>query len=258
MSGGAGGIGIDVGSTYTKYCVLAGGEPLELFCEETPVRQREHFSKRLRDIREEHGGLPAVSCGYGRGNVGGARAVSEIAALAAGAGAVDPGIGAIIDVGGQDTKRVTIRSGRVASFFVNDRCAAGCGIFLRNTLTALGVPFGEVDLTGAALPRVRLSSTCAVFAQSEIVGLIAAGEDEGEIVRAVIAQILAQARALVEREDCDSIALSGGLARIPGIGRYAEMAFGIPVAVPRHAQYLSAIGCAVMARGDCDEGSRGL
>ena len=238
-------IGIDVGSTYTKYCVL--GDGTELFSERTPVRQRAFFADRLQKLRAQYRDCMVVSCGYGRENVTGGHAVSELSALAAGVFHQAPGLEYVLDIGGQDTKLIRQEGGKIRAFFVNDKCAAGCGMFLSNTLHMLGLPFEKTDLTDGVLPGCRLSSTCAVFAQSEIVELIAEGVPEEEIVRAVVVQILTQARTLLGKVDCGSIGLSGGLTLIPGIEKYAEAVLERPVAIPENAAYLAAIGCARMA-----------
>ncbi len=242
------GVGIDIGSTYTKLCVLGEDGKIEaLRAEETPVRQREYFAEKLQSLREAYGDLPVVSCGYGRKNIDGSRAVSELSALAAGVHRVAPEAETVLDVGGQDTKLIRQREGKLLSFFVNDKCAAGCGMFLENTLHRLGVSFESLDLSDGKLPALRLSSTCAVFAQSEIVERIAEGVSEDEILRAVLVQILTQSKVLLGKADCERIYLSGGLTKIPGIEKYAGAVLEKPVAVPDHAAYLSAIGCAVLA-----------
>lgn len=240
------GIGIDVGSTYTKYCVWDGGT-FEFCSERTPVHQKEYFDAKLRCLRERYGECEIVSCGYGRKNVPFDRTVTELTALAKGAEALCPEADAILDIGGQDTKLIRQEGGRLKAFFTNNRCAAGCGLFLGNVLRLLEIDFAALDLTDCTQPRLKLNSVCAVFAQTEIVGLIAAGEDNLEIVHAVIAQILTQARALLAKVDCHRLALSGGLTQIRGIGSFAEAVLGRAVLVPKHGAYISALGCALIA-----------
>ena len=118
-------------------------------------------------------------------------------------------------------------------------------MFLENTLRLLQVDFQNIDTELSGQPEIRLSSVCAVFAQSEIVELIAAGVPETHIIHAVLWQILTQARALLGKMECRELALSGGLARIPAIRGLAEQVLEKKVTVPENAPYLSAIGCAV-------------
>lgn len=235
-----------MGSTYTKYCVLGDGEPV-FFTERTPVRQREYFAEKRKALHRQYGQCAVVTCGYGRKNVAHDRAVTELTALAKGAGSICPEADGVLDIGGQDTKLIRQQGGKVKAFFTNDRCAAGCGMFLANALRLLDMDFEALDLTGCGQPSLRLSSMCAVFAQTEIVERIAVGADGAEIVRAVVAQILTQARALLGKTDCGTLALSGGLTRIPGIGPFAEAVLERPVTVPDRGAYLSALGCALMA-----------
>lgn len=240
-------IGIDVGSTYTKYCVIdKSGQILRLFMEKTPIRQQEYFEQKRRLLAEEYPDNLLISCGYGRNNVMGHRAVNELTALAVGAQRQIPEIPLILDIGGQDTKVIRQKAGRLQDFFVNQKCAAGCGLFLKNTLDMLGMPFDEIHLGDGATSELRLSSVCAVFAQTEIVEAIAAGVSEKAILQAVLTQIFTQAKSLLEKLPGTSVALSGGLAGICGIQPFAQQILGRNIVVPRHAAYLSAIGCATL------------
>ncbi len=240
-------IGIDVGSTFTKYCIWdAALEKMELFSERTPSRQREYFTQKLIQLQTDYAESSIVSCGYGRKNVSFDKTVSELTALAAGAEHQCPGCSVVLDIGGQDTKLIRHEDGKLKAFFVNEKCAAGCGLFLGNTLNMLQWEFEKLDLTDAALPDLRLSSVCAVFAQSEIVELVAADVPEWEIIRAVLVQILMQARALLMKVNCSEIVLSGGLSCIPGIGHFAESILEKRILIPDNGAYLSAIGCTQM------------
>lgn len=238
-------IGIDVGSTYTKYCITdADKGMIHIWAEETPVRQREYFEKKVYSLRQKYGDAKIVSCGYGKKNVGAVQSISELTALACGCAYVGYNSGTIIDIGGQDTKLVVQKDGRIQEFFVNEKCAAGCGMFLTSTLHLLKMDFQDIDLKKALRPPVLLSSVCAVFAQSEIVELLAQDYAPQIILQAVVWQILNQAKAMLTKVRCQKIVFSGGLSNIPGISRYAEMAWGIPVDLPDKAAYLSAVGCA--------------
>ena len=183
-------LGIDIGSTYTKYCILSGQRGIEdYFCERTPVRQKEYFEKKLAMMRGQRGDFLCASCGYGRTNAGpAARTINELSALAAGVDFVCPEYRTVLDIGGQDTKIICQENGKLKAFFANDRCAAGSGMFLANTLRLLEIDFAEIDLRGKK-PDLRLSSACAVFAQTEIVELIAANVSAEDIVKAVLCQI---------------------------------------------------------------------
>lgn len=238
-------IGVDIGSTYTKYCVMDKEKRMvEVFSERTPVRQKEYFENKQNELVRKYPGAEMVSCGYGRKNIASVRNINELTALAAGVEYICPGNELVLDIGGQDTKIIRQRDGKLKEFFTNDKCAAGCGMFLSNTLHLLGKNFSEIDLRGKKKPDITLSSVCAVFAQSEIVELLAADVPEETILQAVVWQILTQAKALLGKVGKAPVVLSGGLTKIPGIGESAELIFQRVVQVPLFGEYLSAIGCA--------------
>ena len=242
-------IGIDVGSTYAKYCILdEQSKILNLWSEQTPVRQKAYFADKLQEMGKQYPGSKIVSCGYGRKNIGGQRTVSELTALAVGVNRECPQYRTVLDIGGQDTKIIEQENGKLRQFFLNDKCAAGCGMFLKNTLDMLKLDFHQVSLPDETLgvPALRLSNICAVFAQSEIVEAIAQDLPPEVIIQAVVYQILNQAKRLVQKTADGPIVLSGGLTHIQGIGRLAEQILGCPVSIPKYAPYLSAIGCAVL------------
>lgn len=249
-------IGIDIGSTYTKYCIMdADGKILELSAERTPIRQREYFSEKLAGFRNCFPDYQLISCGYGRKNVEGRRAVNELTALAAGVDHQCPGETLVLDIGGQDTKVIRQQDGRLKEFFANDKCAAGCGMFLKSTLELLGMNFNKISLSEpSGQPELRLSSVCVVFAQTEIVEAVAADIPAEVIIRAVLRQILTQARPLLGKAGPGPVTLSGGLTGIAGIGTFAENIWGRRVFIPRYARFLSAIGCGRLC---CQEGKKG-
>ncbi len=240
-------IGIDIGSTYTKYCVMEGGKILSLFSERTPVRQKDYFDKKTAELETLYPGASMVTCGYGRHNAGSGKTISELVALAAGAGMTAPDHNVVLDIGGQDTKIIVCENGKLKEFFVNDKCAAGCGMFVVNSLNLLQMDFSEISLGDGDQPGAKLSSTCAVFAQSEITELLADNCQPDEIMRAVIWQILIQSKALIGKVRLDKLLFTGGLTQIKGIERYASAVFGVPVTIPDNSIYLSAIGAAITA-----------
>lgn len=238
-------IGIDVGSTFTKYCVMIDGNIDSLFMEKTPVRQKEYFSEKRSAFMKQYPNVEIISCGYGKRNVADLRTINELTALARGhyfATGID---GMILDVGGQDTKLILQEKGRLKEFFINDKCAAGSGMFLSNTLDMIGIKFQDIDMGTEFEAPVRLSETCAVFAQSEIVEMIAENRTEQEILRAVIWQIFVKAKPLLCKTKPKPIFLSGGLSQIDGIASIASKVLGQECTVVPNGAYLAAIGCAV-------------
>jgi predicted CoA-substrate-specific enzyme activase len=239
-------IGIDVGSTYTKYCVMdESGLIVQLWSERTPVRQKGYFTKKLEELRTLYPDCQLASCGYGKRNIDAVKSVTELTALSAGLNKTYPGIGVAVDIGGQDTKIIRQRNGKLKEFYVNDKCAAGSGMFLANVLSLLEMRFDDIDLTKSDFGKVSLTNVCAVFALTEIVELLSIGTDPQAIINSAIVQILKQASALVDKIDYDSvIALSGGLSQIRGFNQFASLTLKREVLAPNNAQYLGAIGCA--------------
>lgn len=241
-------IGIDIGSTYTKYCVVDNEKHImELFTEKSPIRQKEYFERKRDELLQKYPQARFVSCGYGRHNIETFKSINELTALALGVYKQCPNAELILDIGGQDTKIITQRNGKLQEFFINDKCAAGCGMFLANTLNLLQTNFDEISLIGKEEPEIKLSSICAVFAQSEIVELIAKDVSAEIITEAVIWQILTQAKSLLSKVRNGSIVLSGGLSQIPGIEEVAEKIFQREIIIISESTYLSAIGCSLIS-----------
>ena len=239
-------VGVDVGSTYTKYCVMNNGSIEKLFCEKTPIRQKEYFENKIDKLISEYPNAEVVSCGYGRGNILSVKRINELTALARGVGYVCPKYELVLDIGGQDTKIIRQENGHLKEFFVNDKCAAGSGIFLSNVLNMLGEDFDSIDLTGAKEPEIHLSSVCAVFAQSEIVEIIAKSSPESaEIINSVIWQIFKKSAPLLDKVEGDEMLLSGGLSQIKGISDFAWLALGKKVITVPDSRFFSAIGAAI-------------
>lgn len=241
-------IGVDVGSAYVKICVMENNKIVKFFSERTPLRQKEFFEKKIADLKEEYTDAEIVTCGYGRQNVNSIETVNELSALAKGAFFLTEHNGLILDVGGQDTKIINQSEGRLKDFFLNDKCAAGSGSFLAGVLERVSRNFDSIDLRGVEAPPFQLSSVCAVFAQSEIVELIAANKTEEEIIQAVIWHIYVKAKALVQKCENMPLMLSGGLSGIPGIDRFAEKALGRECYVAENGKYLASVGCALWHR----------
>lgn len=239
-------IGIDVGSTYTKYCIMKDGEISALFNEKTPIRQQAYFKEKIKELCGLYPGAEIISCGYGKANVDGIRNINELTALAKGAYYHTKEDGAILDIGGQDTKIIIQEQGRLKGFFVNDKCAAGSGMFLSSVLDMIGVNFEDVDIARIMDIPINLSSTCAVFAQSEIVELIANNRTEEEILAAVMSQILTKTKPLLGKIREDEITISGGLSIINGIDVFASKILGVNCRVVGNGKYFASIGSAII------------
>jgi predicted CoA-substrate-specific enzyme activase len=197
-----------------------------------------------------------VSTGYGRERVENRlAAVTEISCHARGIkAALGIEVHVLIDIGGQDSKAIRLDgNGRVADFAMNDKCAAGTGRFLEAMARALQVDIQELsELDRGAEENLTLSSMCTVFAESEVVSLIANGKAVKEIVAGLNRAIASRTSSLVKRVCRDatglSIAMSGGVAHNHGVVRALRSAMGSDIIVPSQPDTIGALGAALMAR----------
>ena len=193
-----------------------------------------------------------VATGYGRVKVPGAdRTVTEITCHARGAYHLCPDVRTVIDIGGQDSKAIAVgERGKVLDFVMNDKCAAGTGRFLEVMARALEVDlvdFGHLALS--APRRARISSTCTVFAESEVITHLAAGADRNEVIAGIHEAIAVRIATMVGRIPArDEIVLTGGVAHNAGVARILEEKLGHAITVPAQAQLAGAIGAALIAR----------
>jgi len=196
-----------------------------------------------------------IATGYGRNRVDGrAAAVTEITCHARGIRALLPGTELLVDIGGQDSKAIRMDGdGRVTGFAMNDKCAAGTGRFLEAMARALEVDVDQLGgLDEGARGNLTLSSMCTVFAESEVVSLIAEGAEVSEIVAGLHRAIASRTQALATRVDASAtglrVAMSGGVARNAGVVRALGAALGCHVAVPVEPDTVGALGAALIAR----------
>jgi len=196
-----------------------------------------------------------VATGYGRARVEDKlAAVTEITCHARGITHQLPGTELLVDIGGQDSKAILLDgAGKVAEFTMNDKCAAGTGRFLEAMARALEVDLETLsNLDVEATGDLTLSSMCTVFAESEVVSLIAEGTPRAEIARGLNRAIAARTQSLVKRVERNPkgrrIAMSGGVARNPGVVRALAEAIGSEITLPDHPDTIGALGAALIAR----------
>ena len=155
----------------------------------------------------------------------------------------------MIDIGGQDSKLLRLRrDGTVDDFVMNDRCAAGTGRFLEVLATRLGV---KLSCLGTLADRSRkpatISNMCVVFAETEIIGLLASGVAPEDIVAGVQASIAARVAAMAGRNLPEPILFTGGVALVPGMNAALEAVLSRPVVVAPQPQLTCALGVAILA-----------
>lgn len=245
--------GVDLGSRTVKVVVRQGEEELSAQVSDTSADPLAVARRLLAGWKPDR----VVATGYGRHLLANhfteAEVITEIKAVALGAAWLHPGARLVVDVGGQDTKAVALDGGgQVRRFLMNDRCAAGTGRFLEVMAVALGLTPDEfVEAALAASRGESLSATCAVFAESEVVSLVARGKSRGEIAlgihQAVANRVLGLVHALGNSDG--PVVLAGGGARNRCLVHLLTGALGGEVWLPPRPQLTAALGCVRYGQG---------
>ena len=195
-----------------------------------------------------------IATGYGRENIPFAhRHITEITCHAVGIHRLFPDTLTIIDIGGQDTKGIRIdSSGRVENFVMNDKCAAGTGRFLEVMANALGVSLQDLgQLSQQSVTSIKISSMCTVFAESEVVSLVAKGASVPDIVRGLHDAIAERSSILLKKLDIlEPISMSGGVAKNKGMVKALEQKLNTAIRIPDYPQVVGALGAAIIAQKD--------
>jgi len=252
--------GIDVGAATAKAVILGDGKILGYAVRPTGydvkvaanIVTEEALEKVGRSISPDDLSY-IVSTGYARESIGFAdKTVTEIICHAKGAHFLIPSTRFIIDIGGQDSKAIEIDpEGLVTDFAMNDKCAAGTGRFLEVMAQVLEVA-SVAEMGPLALQSkepCRISSTCTVFAETEVVVLRAEGKDRKDLIagvhKAISARVNAMASSLTVRKDS---VFTGGVAKNVAIKKFLEDEFGIELLIPDEPQIIGALGAALVAQ----------
>lgn len=247
-------VGLDIGSSATKGALVRDGRVVATVIVLSMPDMLAAANEALAAL--DAGDAPVLTTGYGRAlferRLG---QISEITALAAGIGRLHPEARTVVDVGGQDSKVVRIAGGRVADFAMNDRCAAGTGRFLEVMSRVLHVPFDRFDEVAASgVAPLPVTSTCTVFAESEVIGLLSAQAPRAGILKGVMASISVRIAALARQVGLeDPVFATGGAMHSKALVAALSDALGTPVRVPDDPQTVTARGaawlCATRFRG---------
>lgn len=250
--------GIDIGSLTAKAVVLDsdGGVPLGSHLAPTGHRPAD-AGVRVLEAAVEDAGIDteqieaSVGTGYGRVAMEGVDwRITEISCHARGAWHVEPGVKTVIDIGGQDAKVIRVdERGNALDFEMNDRCAAGTGRFFEVMAEAMEIRLDELGgLAVSAEEPAELSSTCTVFAESEVVGLLADGRSIASIAAGLCDAVARRVIAMANRLTVEPpILLCGGVAHNIGVREALQRHLKREVVVPDHPQLVGAIGAAVLA-----------
>ena len=251
-------VGLDVGSIMTK-AVLLSDDAWQSVVMPTGYSPREAgeqaFERLLRECGLTRGDIDViVGTGYGRVALSFIdKAVTEITCHARGAHYLVEGTDMVIDIGGQDSKVIlTDGAGNVTNFIMNDKCAAGTGRFLQVMANALGCDVSELaDLARGAEPA-QISSMCTVFAESEVISLLAQGVGKDRIIAGIHRSVATRVAAMAERlGQGNRITFTGGGARNDGVREFLARELGREVTVAPEPQMAGAIGAALLARDRC-------
>lgn len=246
-------IGIDIGSTAAKVTVFNDYNLIENFTIPTGWSSIE-TSKSIRERLEKQGiyvdDSKVVATGYGRVSVPYAdKTITEITCHGKGTHYLLEKDCTIIDIGGQDTKIISLDKGKVSNFTMNDKCAAGTGRFLELMANTLGVSIdelGEMALTGE---DINITSMCTVFAESEVISLIGSGTKRENIARGIVNSITGRVYALLHKHgSTHTIFLTGGLCEVEPFVELLSQKLDSKVLTNPLARYAGSIGAAILAR----------
>jgi len=249
-------MGIDVGSTASKCIILKDGKEIvgkSLVAVGTgtsgPQRAIEGVLADAGMTREEMDFILAT--GYGRNSLDGLAdmQMSELSCHAKGAAFLFPKVRTVIDIGGQDVKVIEIEDGMMRNFVMNDKCAAGTGRFLDVMARVLEVNTRDLgDLGDRATHEVGISSTCTVFAESEVISQLAMGTDKCDIIDGIHRSVAARVAGLCHRVGVrDEVVMTGGVAQNHGIVKALQKQLKHEIHRSPLTQYNGALGAALFA-----------
>lgn len=248
-------LGIDSGSTSTNAVILNGKrEIVASGSVRTGAKTSESAARILAEMLEKSGLSRSdlaviVSTGYGRVSIPFAdRNVTEISCHGKGARYFNPNVMTILDIGGQDSKAIRLNeAGEVADFAMNDKCAAGTGRFLEAMARTLELELSELGpVSLQSRQEVPISSMCTVFAESEVISLIAQNCEKADIARGVHRAIAGKACSLLARVNpCPEYMMTGGVAKNPGVVRAVEEKLGAELFLCPDPEIVGAVGAAL-------------
>ena len=250
-------LGIDVGSTASKCIVLKDGK--EIVAKSLidvgagtsgPQRAIEAVLNEAGMKKEDM--AYTLATGYGRTSLMDGIAdkqMSELSCHAKGATFLFPNVHTVIDIGGQDVKVLHIDNGAMTNFQMNDKCAAGTGRFLDVMARVLEVKVEELGRLGAmSRKKVGISSTCTVFAESEVISQLAMGTDKCDIIDGIHRSVAHRVTGLAHRIGVvPDVVMTGGVAQNEGVVKALQDELGCPIKTSPLTQYNGALGAALLA-----------
>ena len=250
-------MGIDSGSTSTNAVIMDQDRKIKAFSVvRTGAKSGVSAERALNDVLEKAGLTREdiswiVSTGYGRVSISFAdENVTEISCHGKGAHYFNPKIRTILDIGGQDSKAIRLNeNGEVKDFVMNDKCAAGTGRFLEMIARTLEVSLDELGAIAlTSQEKIEITSMCSVFAESEVISLIANNKEKADIADGVCYAIANKASGLLRRVGMEpEFMMTGGVAKNPGVVRAVEEKIGSKLYICEEPEIVGAAGAAVYA-----------
>jgi len=250
--------GIDIGSLTAKAVIMDSNQKIlsgkviqrGIIVDENSAK--DCFQEALDEAKLDRNDIAfTVSTGYGRKMIGfGDKDVTEISCHARGAYYKNPDVRTIIDIGGQDSKVIGLNAdGSLDRFVMNDKCAAGTGRFLEVMAKALDVPLdqiGEMSLKSKAPAHV--SSTCTVFAESEVISLVSKGTSKIDVLAGIHQAIAKRMYGFIKNVGINPVVtMSGGVAKNIGVVKAIEKEINTKIFLAENPQIIGAIGAALYA-----------
>jgi len=237
-------LGVDVGSTTTKMVLMENNEIVWYKIEDVGVVIEEDvLSKMIKEVEQNYPIDKIIATGYGRHKISFAdKVVPEVIALGKGANYFFNDADGVIDIGGQDTKVLKIdKNGKVVDFILSDKCAAGTGKFLEKALDILKIDRNEINKYKSD-NVAKISSMCAVFAESEIISLLSKKVPKEEILMGVYESIINRVIPMTNRLKIQNIVFSGGVAKNKVLVEMFEKKLNKKLIIPEEPQIVCCVG----------------
>lgn len=247
--------GIDIGSTATKAILLDSERIVEKILLPTgwsSVEVAKEVHHQLEKEGYELGETYVIATGYGRVAVDFAdRTITEISCHARGGYELMGENGTMIDIGGQDTKIITVTNGKATNFLMNDKCSAGTGKFLEIMANRLGVSLTDLFALAEQGEILPISAMCTVFAESEVISHIGNGEKRENIAAGIVDSVISRVAGQAERHGItgQKLFLTGGLCDSPFIVESLSKALKTEVKTDSMGRFAGALGAALIGRG---------
>ena len=249
-------LGIDIGSTASKCVMLADGKEIVAKSLITVGAGTSGPQRAIAEVLESAGMKKEdmsfiLATGYGRNSLEefADHQMSELSCHAKGAAFLFPEVRTVVDIGGQDVKVMRVENGAMTNFQMNDKCAAGTGRFLDVMARILEVDVNELGTLGAQSTKyVGISSTCTVFAESEVISQLARDTDKRDIINGIHMSVAGRVAGLAHRVGVqDQVVMTGGVAQNTGVVKALEDQLGHKVHTSPLTQYTGALGAALFA-----------